>query len=277
MKGILGRKVGMTEVFTTDGKLIPVTVIVCEPNVVTQVKTVEKDGYNGVQLAAFNKKEKSANRPEMGHFKKSNTEPKRFLKEIRGLDASNYEVGNIVSVSTFEAGEIVDVTGTSKGKGFAGVIKRYNQSRGPMSHGSDYHRRVGSLGPMRPMRVLKGKKLPGHMGNEQVTIQNLEIISVDAENNYILVSGNVPGPKGSYVLVKSSIKGLTKKDAKELVSYEIIEEAVEDVKEEIATTEENKEVETSVLEAVEENTEEVNEATEEKVEEETKEETKEAE
>lgn len=256
MKGILGRKVGMTQVFSTDGKLIPVTVVYCEPNVVTQIKTVEKDGYNGVQLGAFNKKIKSSNRPEMGHTKKSNTEPKRCLKEIRGLEANNYELGTVISVNTFEAGEIVDVTGTSKGKGFAGVIKRYNQSRGPMSHGSDYHRRVGSLGPMRPMRVLKGKKLPGHMGNEQVTIQNLEIISVDTENNYILVSGNIPGPKGSYVLIKSSIKGLEKVNPKELVTYEVIEEAKEDVSSEINETPalenaEIKEVEEAISEVAE--------------------------
>ena len=230
MKGILGKKVGMTQIFTTDGKLIPVTAIYCEPNVVLQVKTVEKDGYNSIQLGAFSKKGKSSNKPELGHTKKAKAEPKRFLKEIRGLDG-NYEVGSVISVDTFEAGEIVDVTGTSKGKGFAGVIKRHNQARGPMSHGSDYHRRVGSMGPMRPMRVLKGKKLPGHMGNEQVTIQNLEIISVDMENNYILVSGNVPGAKGSYVLVKSSIKGLPKKEAKELVTYEVIEEVTEEINE----------------------------------------------
>lgn len=222
MKGILGRKVGMTGVFTTDGKLIPVTVVECEPNVITQIKTKEKDGYNAIQLGAFNKKQKASNNPEMGHVKKANTEPKRFLKEIRGLDVSNYEVGNVIAVDTFEAGEIIDVTGTSKGKGFSGVIKRYNQSRGPMTHGSQYHRRVGSLGPMRPMRVLKGKKLPGQMGNEIVTIQNLEVISIDVENNCLLVSGNIPGAKGSYVLVRSAIKG-GKKDAQELVTYEVIE------------------------------------------------------
>ena len=244
MKGILGKKVGMTQVFTTDGKLIPVTVVYCEPNVITQIKTSEKDGYNSIQLGAFNKKIKSSNKPEMGHLKKSNTEPKRFLKEIKGLEG-NFEVGAVISVDTFDEGEIVDVVGTSKGKGFAGVIKRYNQSRGPMSHGSDYHRRVGSMGPMRPMRVLKGKKLPGHMGNEQVTIQNLEIISVDLENNYILISGNIPGPKGSYVLVRSAIKELAKKDAKELVSYEIIEtpEVEETVVEEVNDTEVTSETE----------------------------------
>lgn len=259
MKGILGKKVGMTQVFTTDGKLIPVTVIYSEPNVVTQIKTVEKDGYNSIQLGAFNKKQKSSNKPEMGHIKKSNAEPKRFLKEIKGLEG-NFEVGAVIGVNTFEAGEMVDVTGTSKGKGFAGVIKRFGQSRGPETHGSDYHRRVGSLGPMRPMRVLKGKKLPGHMGNEQVTIQNLEIISVDSENNYILVSGNVPGPKGSYVIVRSSIKGLAKNEAKELISYEIVEEAAQveaTVEESAPEVNETPVTETEVAEEVKEETTEV--------------------
>ncbi len=227
MKGILGRKVGMTQVFSTSGKLIPVTVVEIEDNVVTQIKTIAKDGYNGIQLGAFTKKEKASNRPELGHFKKANTEPKRFLKEIRGVDVESYTVGDVLGINTFEAGEIVDVTGISKGKGFAGVIKRWHQSRGPMSHGSMYHRRVGSLGPMRPMRVLKGKKLPGHMGNEQVTIQNLEIISVDLENKCLLISGNIPGAKGSYVIIRDSIKGKTKKEPVELVSYEIKEEKIE--------------------------------------------------
>ena len=248
MKGILGRKVGMTEVFTTDGKLIPVTVIEVEPNVVTQIKTVEKDGYNSIQLGAFDKREKLSNKPEMGHIKKANTTPKRFLKEIKGLDVSSYEVGQVISVDLFEAGELVDVTGTSKGKGFAGTIKRHNFSRGPMAHGSHYHRAVGSIGPMRPMRVLKGKKLPGHMGNETVTIQNLEIVAVDVENNCLLVSGNVPGPKKGYVLVRSAIKGAGKNEAKELVSY-----IVEEVKEEV--NEVTNEVETEVI------TEEVSEVT----------------
>ena len=220
MKGILGRKVGMTGVFTTDGKLIPVTVVECEPNVVTQIKTVTKDGYNAIQLGAFNKKEKASNKPELGHAKKANTEPKRFLKEIRGIEVENYEVGKVIGVDTFEAGELVDVTGTSKGKGFAGVIKRWNQSRGPMTHGSTYHRRVGSLGPMRPMRVLKGKKLPGHMGHEQITIQNLVIVDVDMENKCILVSGNVPGPKNSFVFIKDAIKGSKNTETIELISYE---------------------------------------------------------
>lgn len=220
MKGILGRKVGMTEVFSTDGKLIPVTVIEVEPNVVTQVKTVEKDGYDAIQLGAFDKKTKSSNKPEMGHVKKANTQPKRFLKEIRGVDASSYTLGQVISADVFKSGDTVDVTGTSKGKGFQGVIKRWNQSRGPETHGSTYHRRVGSMGTMRPMRVLKGKKLPGHMGNEQVTIQNLMIVDVDTENKYILVSGNVPGAKNTFVFIKEAIKGSKNTPAVELVSYE---------------------------------------------------------
>ena len=220
MKGILGRKVGMTQVFTTDGKLIPVTVVEVKPNVVTQIKTVEKDGYNALQLGAFDKKEKSSNRPEMGHVKKANTSPKRFLKEIRGVDTSSYTLGQVLSADVFNKGDTVDVTGTSKGKGFQGVIKRWNQSRGPETHGSTYHRRVGSMGTMRPMRVLKGKKLPGHMGNEQVTIQNLMIVDVDTENKYILVSGNVPGAKNTFVFIREAIKGSKNTPAVELVSYE---------------------------------------------------------
>ena len=220
MKGILGRKAGMTEVFTADGKLIPVTVIEVEPNVVTQVKTVEKDGYDAIQLGAFDKKTKSSNKPEMGHVKKANTQPKRFLKEIRGIDTSSYTLGQVISADVFKSGDTVDVTGTSKGKGFQGVIKRWNQSRGPETHGSTYHRRVGSMGTMRPMRVLKGKKLPGHMGNEQVTIQNLMIVDVDTENKYILVSGNVPGAKNTFVFIREAIKGSKNTPAVELVSYE---------------------------------------------------------
>ena len=220
MKGILGRKVGMTEVFSTDGKLIPVTVIEVEPNVVTQVKTVDKDGYDAIQVGAFDKKVKSSNKPEMGHVKKANTQPKRFLKEIRGIDTSSYTLGQVISADVFQSGDTVDVTGTSKGKGFQGVIKRWNQSRGPETHGSTYHRRVGSMGTMRPMRVLKGKKLPGHMGNEQVTIQNLMIVDVDAENKYILVSGNVPGAKNTFVFIREAIKGSKNTPAVELVSYE---------------------------------------------------------
>ena len=247
MKGILGRKVGMTQVFTTDGKLIPVTVVQVEPNVVTQIKTTEKDGYNAIQLGAFNKKEKASNKPEMGHVKKAKTEPKRFLKEIRGVDVTSYTVGDKIDASVFEVGETVDVTGTSKGKGFQGVIKRHNQHRGPMSHGSHYHRGPGSMGTMLPKRVLKGKKLPGHMGNETVTIQNLQIIDVDLENNCILVKGNVPGPKKSLVLIRTSVKKGDVKNPVELITYDIVEETVpeEVVEEALVKTDE---VETEVKE-----------------------------
>ena len=252
MKGILGRKVGMTEKFTVDGKVIPVTVIEVEPNVITQIKTVENDGYNAVQLGVVDKKEKNATKSEIGHAKKAGVAPKRFLKEIRVEDVTQYELGSTIKADTFEIGEKVDVTGTSKGKGFAGVIKRHNQSRGPETHGSRYHRRPGSMGTMRPMRVLKGKKLAGHMGSETVTIQNLEIIDVNVVDNYILVSGNVPGAKNSLVLIKSTVKGAKASTPKELVKYETvvdeIEETVEEVVEEtteetVTEVEETKEIE----------------------------------
>ncbi len=233
MKGILGRKEGMTQVFGKDGKLTPVTVVYVGTNVVTQIKTKENDGYEAVQLAFGEKREKLANKPELGHLKKANTTPKRFLKEIRGVDVNNFELGQEIHADYFVQGEVVDVTGTSKGKGFQGVIKRHNQSRGPMTHGSHYHRGPGSMGTMRPMRVFKGKKLPGHMGMETVTIQNLEIVAVDMENGCLLIKGNVPGPKKSLVVIKSSIKTPGKiNEAKELISYE------PEVNEEQVTTEE---------------------------------------
>ena len=242
MKGILGRKKGMTEVFTTDGKLIPVTVIEVEDNVVSQVKTKENDGYEAIQLATVEKKESRSNKPETGHLKKANTTPKRFLKEIRGVSVSDYALGDVLKADVFAAGEMVDVTGTSKGKGFQGVIKRHNQSRGPMSHGSQYHRGVGSMGTMLPMRVLPGKKLPGHMGHVQVTIQNLEVVKVDLENNVILIKGSVPGPKNSLVLVRTAVKtGDKTKEPVELIVYEdgafseeVIEETIETINEELA-------------------------------------------
>ena len=233
MKGILGTKIGMTQVFTESGKLIPVTVIEVEPNVVTQIKTVEKDGYDAVQLGAVTIKEKSSNKPKMGHTNKANTAPKRFLKEIRGVNVNDYTLGQVISADIFTKGEMVDVSGISKGKGFQGVIKRYNQSRGPMGHGSQYHRGVGSLGTLLPMHVLKGKKLPGHMGNVATTIQNLEVVSVDLENNVILIKGNVPGPKKSLVMIKTSVKkGEKVNEMEELISYEVIEE---EASEEVAT------------------------------------------
>lgn len=238
MKGILGRKVGMTEKFTKDGKVIPVTVIEVEPNVITQIKTVETDGYNAIQLGTVDKKEKRATKAEIGHAKKANTSAKRFLKEIRVENPAEYTLGNVIAADTFEVGERVDVTGTSKGKGFTGVIKRHGQSRGPETHGSHYHRRPGSMGTMLPMRVLKGKKNSGHMGCETVTIQNLEIIEVSTKDNYILVSGNVPGPKNGLVLIRSAVKG-GKVDPKDIIIYEVEEEVVETpVEETVETTEE---------------------------------------
>ena len=220
MKGILGRKIGMTSVFNKKGKLIPVTVIEVTPNVVSQVKTKETDGYDAIQLAFGDKREKLANKPETGHLKKANTTPKRFLKELRGVLATDYSLGQEIKADIFTEGEMVDVTGTSKGKGTQGVIKRYNQTRGPMGHGSQYHRGVGSLGTMLPMRVLPGKKMPGRMGNEKVTVQNLEVISIDLENNVILIKGNVPGPKNSLVVIKTSVKNPNVvNDKEDLLTY----------------------------------------------------------
>lgn len=222
MKGILGIKRGMTQVFATNGKLVPVTVVEVESNIVSQIKTKENDGYEAIQLASVEKKERRSNKPEIGHLKKANTTPKRFLKELRGVDVSGYSLGQELKADVFSVGEVVDVTGTSKGKGTQGVIKRWNQSRGPMGHGSQYHRGVGSLGTMLPMRVLPGKKMPGRMGGEQVTVQNLEIISVDLDNNCLLIKGNVPGPKNSLVFVKSSIKHEGKvNEALKLITYEV--------------------------------------------------------
>lgn len=226
-KGILGRKIGMTQVFTNDGKLVPVTVISVEPNVVTQIKTKENDGYEAIQLGFDTKREKLATKPSIGHTNKANTAPKRFFREIRGVDVANYSLGQEIKVDIFEAGEMVDVTGTTKGKGFQGVIKRHNQSRGPMGHGSHYHRGPGSMGTMRPMRVFKGKKLPGHMGGLTVTIQNLEIVAVDTENNVILVKGNVPGSKKSLVVIKTAVKNPGKvNETTGLISYETEAEEV---------------------------------------------------
>ena len=240
MKGILGRKIGMTQVFTKSGKLIPVTVVSVEPNVVTQIKTKENDGYEAIQLGFDTKREKLATKASLGHTNKANTTPKRFFKEIKGVDVNNYTLCQEIKVDIFTEGEVVDVTGTTKGKGFQGVIKRHGQSRGPMGHGSHYHRRPGSLGTMRPMRVIPGKKLPGHMGQLTVTIQNLEIVAVDAKENVILVKGNIPGAKQSLVFIKTSTKTPGKvNEAEELVCYETVVDAVEEVKEEAAEAVEN--------------------------------------
>lgn len=225
MKGILGRKLGMTQVFTESGKLVPVTVVEVEPNVVTQIKTKENDGYEAIQLGFDTKREKLANKAIKGHVSKANCAPKRYFREIRDVNLEDYTLGAEVACDIFTAGEMVDVTGTTKGKGFQGVIKRHGQARGPMGHGSHYHRRPGSMGTMRPMRVFKGKKLPGHMGGLTVTIQNLEIVKVDTENNIILVKGNVPGAKKSLVVIKTAVKNPGKVNEREsLISYKKADE-----------------------------------------------------
>jgi large subunit ribosomal protein L3 len=204
-KGILGRKIGMTQIFSENGKVIPVTVIEAGPCVVTQKKVEEKDGYNALQLAFDEVKEKNVSKPLKGHFDKAGTTPRRFIREIRG-DVDGFEVGQEVKVDIFAPGELVDVTGTSKGKGYQGPIKRWGQRRGPMSHGSKYHRGPGTLGAKGPARIFPGKRLAGHMGAERVTVQNLEVIKVDAERNLLLVKGAVPGAKKGYLLIKSAVK-----------------------------------------------------------------------
>ncbi|QQE74678.1 50S ribosomal protein L3 [Brevibacillus composti] len=205
-KGILGRKLGMTQVFGPNGTAIAVTVIEAGPCVVLQKKDQDNDGYEAIQIGFEDKKEHRANKPEKGHAAKANTAPKRFIREIRGVNLGEYEVGQELKVDIFAAGESVDVAGVTKGKGFQGAIKRHNQSRGPMSHGSRYHRGPGSLGAVDPARVFKGQSLPGQMGGDNVTIQNLEVIKVDADRNLILVKGSVPGPKNSVVLVSTAVK-----------------------------------------------------------------------
>lgn len=206
-KGIIGRKIGMTQIFDEKGNVIPVTVIEAGPCVVAQVKTVETDGYNAIQLGFGEVKDKHINKPEAGHFAKAKLANKKHLREFRLEDISNYKVGDEVKLDIFEAGERIDVQGTSKGKGFQGVIKRHGQHRGPMGHGSMYHRRPGSMGATStPGRVFKGKKLPGHMGKVTVTIQNLDVVRVDTDKNVLLVKGSVPGPKGAILKVKSTVK-----------------------------------------------------------------------
>ena len=215
-KGILGRKVGMTQIFAENGELIPVTVVEAKVYVVLQKKTEEIDGYNSIQLGFDDKRPydktrkdaliKVANKPEQGHADKAKTAPKRFIREIKDVELANYEVGQEVQVDIFATGDLVDVTGTSKGKGFQGAIKRHGQSRGPMAHGSRYHRRPGSMGPVAPNRVFKGKALPGQMGGVTVTTQNLEIVSVDKETGVILIKGCIPGSKKSFVKIQSAVK-----------------------------------------------------------------------
>ena len=206
-KAILGKKLGMTQIFAEDGRLIPVTVIQATPNVVIQKKDVENDGYDAVQVGFEDKKDKHTTKPLAGHFKKAGTAPKRYVREFRLENAAEMNVGDEIKVDIFAEGDVVDVVGTSKGKGYAGTIKRWGTHRGPMTHGSKYHRGPGSLGMASdPSRVYKGKKLPGHLGAERVTIQNLDVVKVDTERNLLLIKGAVPGPKGGLVTVKNAVK-----------------------------------------------------------------------
>ncbi len=206
-KAIIGRKVGMTQIFDENGVAIPVTVIEAGPCTVVQVKTTETDGYDAVQLGYGEVKENKVNKPEKGHFTKGNVKPTKHLREFRVDNASEVKVGDEIKVDIFAEGDTVDIQGKTKGKGFQGVIKRHGQSRGPMGHGSMYHRRPGSMGSTStPGRVFKGKKLPGHMGNTTVTIQNLKVVKVDTEKNAILVKGSVPGNKGVILKIKDAVK-----------------------------------------------------------------------
>lgn len=207
MKAIIGRKLGMTQIFKEDGTLVPVTVVESDGMVVVQKKTVEKDGYNAVQVGFGKAKERNVNKPKKGHFAKSNVEVKRLLREFRVENPDEYEVGQLITVEAFAEGEKVDATGTSKGKGTAGVIKRHGHSRGPETHGSKSHRVTGSLGSSAyPARVIKGMKAAGRMGNEKVTVQNLEVVRVDTAKNLILIKGAIPGPKKGYITIKETVK-----------------------------------------------------------------------
>ena len=206
-KAILATKVGMTQIFDENGALIPVTVLQAGPCVVTQVKTVDNDGYSAVQVGFSDKREKLVNKPLKGHFDKAGVSCKRYLKEFKFEDAENYALGQEIKADIFAAGDKIDATAISKGKGFQGAIKRHGQSRGPMAHGSKYHRHAGSNGACSdPSKVFKGKKMAGHMGHVKVTVQNLEVVRVDAENNLLLVKGSVPGPKKSLVTIKETVK-----------------------------------------------------------------------
>ncbi len=206
-KAILATKIGMTQIFAEDGELIPVTVLQAGPCVVTQVKTKENDGYSAVQVGFMDMREKLSTQPMQGHFEKAGTSVKRFVREFKLDDAENYSVGQEITADIFEAGDMVDATAISKGKGFQSAIKRYGQRTGPKTHGSKYHRHAGSNGMASdPSRVFKGKRMPGHMGHVRVTVQNLSVVSVDAQNDVILVKGSVPGPKKSLVTLKSAVK-----------------------------------------------------------------------
>lgn len=208
-KAILGKKLGMTQIFTPEGKVVPVTVVESGKTVVIQNKTVENDGYNAVQLGFGAVKDKHVTKPMKGHFDKAGVAPVKFIRELRLAAPSEYEVGQVIGVDTFEENELIDVTGVSKGKGFAGGIKRHNFRRGPMGHGSKSHREPGSIGPMISGgggKVFKGKKLPGRMGADKVTVQRLTVVRIDPERNLILIKGAIPGPKGSFVVIKNTVK-----------------------------------------------------------------------
>ena len=206
-KGILAIKVGMTQIFNENGELVPVTVLQAGPCAVTQVKTVDNDGYDAVQVGFVDKRNKLVSKPQKGHFEKAGVSYKRYVREFRFENAAEYKLADEIKADIFAEGDRVDVTAISKGKGFQGAIKRHGQSRGPMAHGSKYHRHAGSNGSCSdPSRVFKGKRMPGHMGSVQVTVQNLDVVRVDVENNVILVKGAVPGPKKSLVTLKETVK-----------------------------------------------------------------------
>ena len=222
MKAIIGRKVGMTQVFTTEGLGIPVTVVEVQPNVVLQKKTVEKDGYDALQVGIEDMRETLANKAEKGIFTKANTTPKQFVREIKGDELASYNVGDAVTVDVFQAGDLVDVTGTTKGKGFSGTVKRYGHAIGPKGHGSGYHRGAGSMATigLTNNRIHPGKKMPGHHGNSTNTVLNLEVVAVDAEKNAILIKGAIPGPNKGLVTIRSAVKvNKSKPSVKTLVNY----------------------------------------------------------
>jgi len=205
-KAIMGRKIGMTQIFDENDKAVPVTIVEAGPCTVLQKKNSETDGYSAIQVGFYNLKEKQVNKPARGHFKKANVKPLRYIKEFRVKDIEAYEIGQELKADLFNPGDIIDVVGTSKGKGFAGAVKRHNFARGSMGHGSKYHRRPGSLAAKGPARVFKGRKLPGHLGGERVTVQGLKVVKVYPERNLILIKGSIPGPRKGLVIIKDSVK-----------------------------------------------------------------------
>jgi len=205
-KAIMGIKIGMTQIFDENDKAVPVTIVEAGPCTVLQKKNSETDGYSAIQVGFYNLKEKQVNKPARGHFKKANVKPLRYIKEFRVKDIDAYEIGQELKADQFNPGDMVDVVGTSKGKGFAGAVKRHNFARGSMGHGSKYHRRPGSLAAKGPARVFKGRKLPGHMGRERVTVQGLKVVKVYPERNLILIKGSIPGPRKGLVIIKDSVK-----------------------------------------------------------------------